>query len=65
MKLEINALKNNHTWEIILKPSNQHIVDFFKSSINLMETLIDTKLGWWPEDLHKSMVLINLKLMLL
>lgn len=27
MKLELNALENNHTWEIMPKPQNQHIVD--------------------------------------
>lgn len=27
MKLELNALKNNHTWEIIPKPPDKHIVD--------------------------------------
>lgn len=27
MKLELNALENNHTWEIFPKPVNKHIVD--------------------------------------
>lgn len=27
MKLEINALENNYTWDIGPKPSNQHIID--------------------------------------
>lgn len=28
MKVELNALENNHTWDIVLKPPNKHIVDF-------------------------------------
>lgn len=28
MKLEMNALENNQTWEIVLKLQNKHIFDY-------------------------------------
>lgn len=28
MKSEIRALEDNHTWDIVLKPLSQHIVDW-------------------------------------
>jgi hypothetical protein len=65
MELEMRALHQNGTWELVSLPPHKKTVGCNGSSqlsLISMVLLIDRKLGWLLRAIHKRMVLIMMKL---